>query len=111
LSEHVRVERRDGVLSITLNRPERRNAITVDMYAALADAIEAATGDDAIRLVTIRGEGQDFAAGNDLGDFLKALPASGGCFGLLRRAKRRWSPRFTAIAWASARRCCFIATS
>jgi enoyl-CoA hydratase/carnithine racemase len=74
LSEHVRVERRDGVLSITLNRPERRNAITVDMYAALADAIEAATGDDAIRLVTIRGEGQDFAAGNDLGDFLKALP-------------------------------------
>ena len=74
LSEDVRVERREGVLSITLNRPERRNAITIDMYAALADAIESAANDDAIRVVTIRGEGQDFAAGNDLGDFLKALP-------------------------------------
>ena len=74
MSEDVRVERREGVLSITLNRPERRNAITIDMYAALADAIESAANDDAIRVVTLRGEGQDFAAGNDLGDFLKALP-------------------------------------
>ena len=74
LNEHVRVERRGGVLSITLARPERRNAITVDMYTALADAIESAASDGAIRLVTVRGVGQDFAAGNDLGDFLKALP-------------------------------------
>lgn len=74
MSEHVKVERNKGVLSITLNRPERRNAITVDMYAALADAVETAAGDDDIRIVTVRGEGQDFAAGNDLGDFLTALP-------------------------------------
>ncbi len=74
LSEHVRVERNEGILSISLSRPERRNAITVAMYAALADAIETAAKDDAIRLITIRGEGQDFAAGNDLGDFLTALP-------------------------------------
>lgn len=74
LSEHVKVECSRDVLSITLSRPERRNAITVDMYAALADAIEAASKDDGIRVVTISGEGQDFAAGNDLGDFLTALP-------------------------------------
>jgi enoyl-CoA hydratase/carnithine racemase len=74
LSEHVQVEQRDGTMSIVLNRPERRNAITVDMYAALATAIERAASDESVRLVTIRGEGQDFAAGNDLGDFLKALP-------------------------------------
>jgi enoyl-CoA hydratase/carnithine racemase len=74
LSEHVRVERSQGVLSITLCRPERRNAITVAMYAALADAIETAARDDDVRVITIRGEGQDFAAGNDLGDFLTALP-------------------------------------
>ena len=74
MSEHVKVECNGGVLSITLNRPERRNAITVAMYAALADAIETAAKDDGIRVVTIRGEGQDFAAGNDLGDFLTALP-------------------------------------
>ncbi len=74
MSEHVRVERDGPILAITLNRPERRNAITVAMYAALADAIERAAGDPSIRVITARGEGPDFAAGNDLADFLKALP-------------------------------------
>ena len=74
MSEHVRVERNGEVLAITLARPERRNAITVAMYAALAEAIEARQRDSTIRLVTFRGEGQDFAAGNDLADFLSAVP-------------------------------------
>lgn len=74
MSEHVRVERDGGVLAITLARPDRRNAITVDMYAALADAFEAASGENSIRVITVRGEGQDFAAGNDLEDFLKVRP-------------------------------------
>ena len=72
MSEHVRVERSGGILAITLARPERRNAITVAMYAALADAIESAAADRSVRAITIRGEGQDFAAGNDLADFLNA---------------------------------------
>ena len=42
MSEHIIVERMDAVLSLTMARPERRNAITVAMYAALADAIEGA---------------------------------------------------------------------
>ncbi|WP_308516256.1 enoyl-CoA hydratase [Sphingomonas flavescens] len=70
MSEHVKVERSGGVLAITLARPERRNAITVAMYAALADAIEGAANDRDVQVVTIRGDGQDFAAGNDLADFL-----------------------------------------
>src|SRR5881628_1315220 len=74
MSEHVRVEKSGGVLAITLARPERRNAITVAMYAALAEAVESAAGDDSVRLITFQGEGQDFAAGNDLADFLSALP-------------------------------------
>jgi enoyl-CoA hydratase/carnithine racemase len=74
MSEHVRVENGGGVLAITLARPERRNAITVAMYAALADAIEGASKDESVRVITIRGEGQDFAAGNDLADFLEAAP-------------------------------------
>ena len=74
MDDHVRIERGGGVLAITLSRPERRNAITVAMYAALADAIESASDDPEIRVVTFRGEGQDFAAGNDLADFLNALP-------------------------------------
>ena len=74
MSEHVRAEKSGGVLAITLARPERRNAITIDMYAALADAISGAFEDSETRVITIRGEGQDFAAGNDLADFLKAQP-------------------------------------
>jgi len=74
MSEHVRVEQHGEVLAITLDRPERRNAITVAMYAALADAIEEGAANDAIRVITVSGEGQDFAAGNDLADFLEAAP-------------------------------------
>src|SRR5215212_10057209 len=74
MSEHVQVRQDGPVLAITLARPERRNAITVAMYAALADAFESIVGDPTVRLVTFRGEGQDFAAGNDLADFLNALP-------------------------------------
>ncbi|QNM83628.1 enoyl-CoA hydratase [Sphingomonas sabuli] len=70
----IRIETDGPVLAITFTRPDRRNAITVAMYAAMADAIEGAAGNDAIRLITIRGEGQDFTAGNDLHDFLTALP-------------------------------------
>jgi enoyl-CoA hydratase/carnithine racemase len=74
MTEHVRVEKGGGVLAITLARAERRNAITVAMYAALADAISEAFEDGETRLITIRGEGRDFAAGNDLADFLEAVP-------------------------------------
>ena len=77
MSEHVRVDKQGGVLALTLARPERRNAITVAMYAALADAVEQAQQDPDLRLITIAGEGEDFTAGNDLADFLQALPREG----------------------------------
>ncbi len=77
MSEHVRIESGGGVLAITLARPERRNAITIAMYAALADAIEQAQNDPSLRLVTLRGEGEDFTAGNDLADFMAAMPRDG----------------------------------
>ncbi|MEO6255850.1 MAG: enoyl-CoA hydratase [Sphingomicrobium sp.] len=77
MSEHVRIEISGGVVAITLARPERRNAITVAMYAALADAVEQAQRDPALRLITLRGEGEDFTAGNDLADFLAAMPRDG----------------------------------
>lgn len=75
MEAHVLVERKDSVLSITLSRPERRNAITVAMYTALAHAIESCANDQSIRLITIQGQGEDFTAGNDLGDFLQAMPS------------------------------------
>ena len=74
MSEHVRVEKEGPVLLVTLARPERRNAITMDMYSALAEAVEQGSSDSSVRLIAFRGEGQDFAAGNDLADFLQAVP-------------------------------------
>ena len=78
MSEFVRVEKDGrGRLSIVMARPERRNAITVAMYAALADAVEQAAGDPDVRLITIEGTGEDFTAGNDLMDFLQDMPQPG----------------------------------
>ncbi len=79
MSDAVRIERLDGNahLAITLARPRQRNAITVAMYAALADAIEGAATDAETRVISIAGEGEDFTAGNDLADFLNAMPAPG----------------------------------
>ena len=98
----VLVERRNSVLSIALARPDRRNAITVAMYAALADAIESAADDPSIRLITLEGEGEDFTAGNDLGDFLQAMPQPGEgqdipVWRLLRALARNQVPVIAAV--------------
>jgi enoyl-CoA hydratase/carnithine racemase len=77
MSEHIEVEQHAGRLRIRMNRPERRNAITVAMYAALAEAIETAAADDGVRLIIIEGAGEDFTAGNDLADFLAEMPPPG----------------------------------
>ena len=77
MTDHVEVTNEGGVLSLRLNRPERRNAITVAMYAALSDAVERAEHDPSVRAIVITGAGEDFTAGNDLADFLKEMPAPG----------------------------------
>ena len=100
MSEHVLVERKGDVLAITLARPDRRNAITVAMYAALADAFESAAGNDSIRLITLRGQGQDFTAGNDLGDFMAELPRDGSdipVWRLLRALAKNQVPVVAAV--------------
>ena len=100
MSEHVKLDRDGDVLAITLARPERRNAITVAMYAALADAFEAAAKDDTLRLITLRGEGQDFTAGNDLGDFMAELPRDGSdipVWRLLRALAKNQVPVVAAV--------------
>ena len=68
---HVRFDQTDGVLHIVLARPERRNALTLEMYAALADALVRANTDSSIRVLLISGEGKTFCAGNDLSSFLQ----------------------------------------
>mgnify|MGYP000913864713 FL=1 len=64
-----------GVTTITLNRVDKKNSITADMYAAMADALQAAAADAAVRVVVFQGHETIFSAGNDIGDFLNKPPA------------------------------------
>ena len=66
----VDVIRDGGVLVATLNRPEKKNALTGAMYRALREALLAASADAAIGAVLVTGAGGAFCAGNDIGDFL-----------------------------------------
>ena len=65
-----------GVMTVTLNRLERKNSITSAMYGALADALESANHDPAVRVVVIQGHETIFSAGNDIGDFLNKPPST-----------------------------------
>ena len=69
MSDHVQIERHGHVEVLRLNRPDKKNALTADMYAALADALTAAVTDNAVRATVISGAGGCFTAGNDIGDF------------------------------------------
>src|SRR3569833_360701 len=64
------VSRADGVCEVQLNRPEKRNALTLAMYGGLIDALNEARADDSVRVVLVSGAGASFTAGNDLNDFL-----------------------------------------
>jgi len=65
-----------GVMTITLNRLDKKNSITSAMYGAMADALEAANHDAAVRAVVIQGHETIFSAGNDIADFLNKPPAT-----------------------------------
>jgi enoyl-CoA hydratase/carnithine racemase len=64
--EEIRVERADGVLTITLNRPDRLNAFTETMRRELIAAFDLADADDDVRAVVVTGAGRGFCAGADL---------------------------------------------
>ncbi|HMN56135.1 MAG: enoyl-CoA hydratase [Burkholderiales bacterium] len=66
-----------GVMTLTFNRVDKKNSITRAMYAALADGLERAAQDAAVRVVLIQGDATVFSAGNDIGDF-QAAPADPG---------------------------------
>jgi len=78
MTEFVQTQLVDGVLTVTLNRPEKKNAITQAMYAVLAEATQRARTDDAVRVLMFRAEGDSFSAGNDIADFIAIGSAGGG---------------------------------
>jgi enoyl-CoA hydratase/carnithine racemase len=66
----------DGVLTLTINRVEKKNSFTPAMYAAMADGLEQARNDPAICVTVIQGDITVFSAGNDIGDFLQRKPST-----------------------------------
>ncbi|KFL22218.1 4-chlorobenzoyl coenzyme A dehalogenase-2 [Ralstonia pickettii] len=70
----IRTETAEGVLTLTFDRLDRKNAITAAMYQTLADALVAAETDPVIRVIVLAGHESVFTAGNDLEDFMKNPP-------------------------------------
>jgi len=77
MSDHVLTKIENRVLTITFNRPEKKNALTHAMYATAAKAMKDAETDDGVRAILFTGNGDAFTAGNDLIDFQQAGGVSG----------------------------------
>ena len=73
----IKTATHEGVATIEIARPEKKNAITMAMYQAMADALVAANADSAVRAVLITGQPGVFTSGNDLEDFMQRPPGSG----------------------------------
>jgi enoyl-CoA hydratase/carnithine racemase len=67
----------NGVATIEIARPEKKNALTVAMYQAMADAINAGRADPAVRALLITGQPGIFTSGNDIEDFMQRPPGQG----------------------------------
>lgn len=66
----IQTELKSGVLRITIDRPEKKNALTNAMYSALADAVEGGEANPEVRVTVLHGNGDAFTGGNDLQDFM-----------------------------------------
>ena len=65
-----------GVMTLTINRLDKKNSITADMYSAMADAVASAQQDSDVHSLVIQGHETIFSAGNDIGDFLNKPPSA-----------------------------------
>lgn len=87
MTEHVVVSDNGPIRTVRMNRPEKKNALTLNMYERLTEALETAGNNDAIRCIVIGGLPGAFTAGNDLQDFL-TIATTGG----LARPVREFLP-------------------
>ncbi len=76
MPDAIQIERERGLLTLCLNRPDKKNALTRAMYSHLAEALEQADTDPEINAVLITGSSECFTAGNDIADFLQAPPSN-----------------------------------
>ena len=104
-----------SVTTLTIHRVAKKNSFTTAMYAGMADALDQAQADAAVRVLVIQGHETIFSAGNDIADFLQTRPPRWTRRSFVSCAPSAASPspswrRCAARPWALAPRCCFIAT-
>jgi enoyl-CoA hydratase/carnithine racemase len=93
MSDHVLIDKIGGVLTLTLNRTEKKNALTAEMYAALGRAIDEAEEAPEVRCIVLQANGDSFTAGNDLSEF--------AAFNAGERDRATGNPLLAALARAS----------
>jgi len=74
MSEHLLVEREQGLLTLRMHRPDKKNALTRAMYSGMAEVLVQADQDKSVRAVLITGGESCFTSGNDVADFIQAPP-------------------------------------
>lgn len=92
-----------GILTIEFNRPDKKNAITAVMYQSMANALQDAEADDAVRAILFVGKPEIFTAGNDLSDFMLNPPSTENSpvFQFLRQISQAGKPVVAAVSGAA----------
>ena len=103
MTSAIVVEREGAVLTLRLNRPDKKNALTREMYSHLAHALEQADADDSVHAVLICGTAECFTSGNDIADFLQQPPADmdSPVFRFMRSLLECRKPVVAAVAGAA----------
>lgn len=101
---HLNANLQDGILTLSIHRPEAKNALYGELYLTIAQALDEADSSQDVRVVILRGEDADFSAGNDMQDFMKSAaqknqirPQDGPPFILLKSAAKFSKPLIAAV--------------
>ncbi|MES2187584.1 MAG: enoyl-CoA hydratase-related protein [Pseudomonadota bacterium] len=95
--KHLKADNDEGVLTITLNRPEKRNAMNVELTLDMEKLLQAVAYDPAVRAVILRGEGAGFCAGMDLQDFFDATQRDEMTLRAARESANHWRVRLLRL--------------
>ncbi|MFP6712219.1 MAG: enoyl-CoA hydratase [Rhodospirillales bacterium] len=103
MNEHISVDVNGGVMEIGMNRADKKNALTADMYTAMADALERANTDGDVGAVLFHGTEDCYTSGNDLNDFLSNPPhdSSSPAFRFIRCVATSATPLVAAVTGAA----------
>ncbi len=103
MTDLIKQELSDGVLTLTIDRPDKLNALTNAMYTRLADELFAADENDDVRVIIVTGGPNCFTSGNDLVDFLQEPPThlDSPAFRLMRAVTHLQKPLIAAVCGAA----------